>query len=245
MQATRLNWSRAMPSAPPRRLVRGCRVAASKSAPVACLLCARALAGETLTPTDLILEEIVVTGTRLRITAIETVAPVTVCNRRDIERGGADSIGKVLQTLPAITGSQLNTNVNAHALEPNTGGGSGDGSVRADLRGGSLTLLNGRRFPNGGIGADASVDLNTMPVSLIDRVEVLSGGASAVYGSDAVGGVINIITRRANEGVELRSHRGPSRAAATARSRLARRPPGSRLSAAPGASASTTRNRTA
>ena len=208
MQATRLNWSRAMPSATPRRLVCGCRVAASKSAPVACLLCARApCRRDSCAPTDLILEEIVVTGTRLRITAIETVAPVTVLSRRDIERGGADSIGKVLQTLPAVTGSPLNTNVNAHSLEPNTGGGSGDGSVRADLRGGSLTLLNGRRFPNGGIGADASVDLNTLPVSWIDRVEVLSGGAAAVYGSDAVGGVINIITRRTNEGVELNASR--------------------------------------
>ena len=101
--------------AAPRRLGCGCRVAAVKSAHVACLLCASALAGETpapsAAPTDRALEEIVVTGTRLRITAIETVAPVTVLSRRDIERGGADSIGKVLQTLPAVTGSQLNTNV--------------------------------------------------------------------------------------------------------------------------------------
>ena len=161
------------------------------------------------TPADRTLEEIVVTGTRLRITGIESSAPVTMLSRRDIERGGADSVGKVLQTLPAITGSQLNTNVNAGGgMEPSvSGGGTGDGSVRASLRGGSLVLLNGRRFPNGGIGADTSVDLNTIPVSLIERVEVLTGGASAAYGSDAVGGVINIVTRRAGRGVELTGSR--------------------------------------
>jgi outer membrane cobalamin receptor len=75
-------------------------------------------------------------------------------------------------------------------------GGAGDGSVRAVLRGGSVVLLNGRRFPNAGLGADSSVDLNMLPLSWIDRVEVLTGGASAVYGADASGGVINIITRR-------------------------------------------------
>jgi iron complex outermembrane receptor protein len=160
-------------------------------------------------PADRTLEEIVVTGTRLRIIGIESSAPVMVLSRRDIERGGADSVGKVLQTLPAITGSQLNTNVNAGGeMEPSvSGGGTGDGSVRASLRGGSLVLLNGRRFPNGGIGADTSVDLNTIPVSLIERVEVLTGGASAAYGSDAVGGVINIVTRRAGKGVELTGSR--------------------------------------
>jgi iron complex outermembrane receptor protein len=88
-----------------------------------------------------------------------------------------------------MTGSPLNTNVNVGAMEPSEGGSSGDGSVRTDLRGvATLVLLYGRRFPNGGSGADSSVDLNTLPVSWIDRVEVLSGGASAVYGADAVGG---------------------------------------------------------
>src|SRR4029453_19062387 len=122
------------------------------------------------------------------------------------ERSGADSIGKVLQGLPAVTGSQLNTNVNG-GLEPNEGAGSGDVSVRAPPRGGSLVLLNGRRFPNGGLGADGSVDLNTLPVSWIERVEVLTGGASAVYGADAVGGAVNIVPRPANAGVELRGSR--------------------------------------
>ena len=64
-------------------------------------------------------------------------------------------------------------------------------------------LLNGRRLPNSGLGADASVDLNTLPMSFIERVEVLAGGASAAVGADAVGGVVNIVTRRNNRGLEL------------------------------------------
>ena len=64
-------------------------------------------------------------------------------------------------------------------------------------------LLNGRRLPNSGLGADASVDLNTLPLSFIERVEVLASGASAAVGADAVGGVVNIVTRRNNRGLEL------------------------------------------
>jgi outer membrane receptor protein involved in Fe transport len=186
---------------------------ASNAACIACLLCASSLADAVTpqtAPVDTRLEEIVVTGTHLRNASIELSVPVTVLTRRDIERGGADSIGKTLQALPAITGSPLNTNVNG-GLEPaRFGDGGGDGSVRADLRGGSVVLLNGRRFPNSGLGADASVDLNTLPMSWIERVEVLSGGATAVYGADAVGGVINIITRPPREGAELRASRSVS-----------------------------------
>ena len=189
---------------------------ASKSSVYACLLSASAVgevvaaavpvAGEP--PSSGILEEIVVTGTRLPTHAIESIAPVTVLTRRDIERGGADSIGKALQTLPAVTGSPLNTNVNGD--DPLRLIGShrhGDGSVRAGLRSATLVLLNGRRLPNGGVGADTSVDLNSLPASWVERVEVLSGGASAIYGGDAVGGVINIITRPNRQGLELAASR--------------------------------------
>ena len=161
---------------------------------VAPLLFAGALAAEQPAPLQEpvadVLGEIVVTGSRLPVVLTQATAPVTVLSRRDIERGGADSLGKILQALPINTGSPMNTNVNE----------LGDGSVRADLRGlgpeRTLVLLNGRRFPNSGIGADNSVDLNTLPLSWIERVEVLASGASAVYGADAVSGVINVVTRR-------------------------------------------------
>ena len=146
---------------------------------------------------DRTLAEVIVTGTRLNVTQSDSIAPVTVLDRRDVERSGADSVGKIVRVLPMNTGSPIGTNVN----------NGGDGAARVDLRGlGSqrtLVLLNGRRFPNGGVGGDASVDLNMLPVSWIERIEVLASGASAVYGADAVGGVVNVITRTDVEGAEF------------------------------------------
>ena len=143
------------------------------------------------------LEEVIVTGSHIPAPTLTPLAPVTVLERADVERGNPDSVARVLQALPFNTGSPLNTNVN----------NGGDGSARVDMRGlgpaRTLVLLNGRRLPNGGIGADASVDLNTIPVSMIDRIEVLTNGASAIYGADAVSGVINIITRTSFQGLEL------------------------------------------
>jgi iron complex outermembrane recepter protein len=143
------------------------------------------------------LQTVVVTGSRIRGDASEATGPVTVLTNEQLTRGGNDSLGKVLQTLPYNTGSPANTNVN----------GLGDGSTRIDLRGlepqRTVVLMNGRRLPNGGIGADASVDVDSLPLSMIERVEVLTTGASAVYGADAIGGVVNVITRSGFEGVEL------------------------------------------
>jgi outer membrane receptor protein involved in Fe transport len=143
------------------------------------------------------LQTVVVTGSRIRGEVSEPTGPVTVLTKEQVTRGGNDSLGKVLQTLPYNTGSPANTNVNA----------LGDGSTRIDLRGlepqRTVTLLNGRRLPNGGIGADASVDIDSLPLSMIERVEVLTTGASAVYGADAIGGVVNVITRSHFKGVEL------------------------------------------
>jgi len=141
-------------------------------------------------------EEIVVTGSRLRRAELSTPAPVTVVTRQQMARSGRASVGDILQMLPAQS--------NAYNTQVNNGG---DGSTRVDLRGlGSertLVLLNGRRFVGGGLGADASVDLNAIPLPAIERVEVLKDGASAVYGSDAVGGVVNIVTKKNWTGTEL------------------------------------------
>lgn len=159
--------------------------------------CGDALAAEPGSAADHALAEVIVTGTRLTVTQSDSTAPVTVLDRRDVERSGADSAAKILRALPMNTGSPNGTNRN----------NGGDGSARIDLRGlGSqrtLVLLNGRRFPNGGVGGDASVDLNMLPVSWIERIEVLATGASAVYGADAVGGVVNVITRPAVEGAQF------------------------------------------
>lgn len=146
-------------------------------------------AGEVAVP------RVTVTGSRIQ-TETEAEAALVVVTREELNRAGADSLGAILQTLPHNTGAPANTNVN----------NSGDGSVRIGLRGlgpqRTLVLLNGRRLPNSGVGADSSVDLNSIPLSMVERVEVLTMGRSAVYGAEAIGGVVNVITRSAFTGIE-------------------------------------------
>jgi iron complex outermembrane recepter protein len=132
---------------------------------------------------------------------LTTAAPVTVVDRRDLEAAGVTSVGDILQNLPA--------QANGINVQFNNGG---DGSTRVDLRGlGSkrtLVLINGRRVVPGGTRVAASADLNSIPIAIIDRVEVLKDGASAIYGSDAVGGVVNIITKDEFEGAIATAYSG-------------------------------------
>lgn len=143
-------------------------------------------------------ERIEVTGSRIKRTDMETSSPVLVLDRAAIDASGLLSIGDILQDIPAA-GAALNTAFN----------NGGNGSTNIDLRNlGAqrvLVLVNGRRWVS---ALDATVDLNTIPASAIERVEVLKDGASAVYGSDAIAGVINIITRKDFEGVELSVYGG-------------------------------------
>ena len=152
---------------------------------------------------DFVFEEVTVTGSRIRGEAAESTAPVIILARAQIQELGLASIGDVLQTL-TVQSNAINTQAN----------NGGDGSTRISLRGlGStrtLVLVNGRRFVPGGTGANSSVDLNSIPASVIERIEVLKDGASAVYGSDAVGGVVNVITRTDLEGVEFEYYQGVS-----------------------------------
>ena len=150
------------------------------------------------------LEEVIVNGLRWSLGSTQAVAPVIALDRRDLERGAKDSLGRVLQSLPMTTGSPLNSNVNAAGVEPRGLGVAGDGSFRVFLHDlPTVMLLNGRRLSNSGLGADASVDLNTLPMTFIERVEVLSNGAPVSFGSDSVGGVVNIVTRPNIGGLEL------------------------------------------
>ena len=143
------------------------------------------------------LEEIIVTGSRIQQRLEDAPVPVIVINRDDIDRASQDGIGKVLQQLPTNTGFSSNTGVN----------NGGDGATRINLRGlGSertLVLVNGRRFVYGGNGGNTSVDVNMIPLSLVERVEVMGVGSSTIYGSDAIGGVVNLITREDYDGAEI------------------------------------------
>ena len=148
-------------------------------------------------------ENIVVTGSRIRRKDLTSPAPVTIISKEQVAASGKVSIGDFLQSLPE-QGNAINTAVN----------NGGDGSTRVSLRGlganRTLVLLNGRRFVPGGTGANSSVDLNSIPAAAIERLEVLKDGASAVYGSDAIGGVVNIITRKNFKGTEANAFGGIS-----------------------------------
>ena len=155
--------------------------------------------GENLAAEPAGAEEILITGSRIKRKSIATAAPVTVVNKEDLLASGKTTIAEILQRLPV--------NANAINIQFNNGG---NGASRVNLRSlgaeRTLVLVNGRRHVPGGDGVDSSVDLNAIPVSIIERVEILKDGASAVYGSDAIAGVVNIITRRDFSGVEANAY---------------------------------------
>jgi outer membrane receptor protein involved in Fe transport len=139
---------------------------------------------------DAAIEEVVVTGSRIRRADIDSASPVTILDREDILAAGITDVGSLIQSMPAMSGSPIGTTTN----------NGGNGSVQIDLRGmgpaRTLTLVNGKRVVDGG-------DYQAIPATMIERVEILKDGASAVYGADAVSGVVNIITRRNFEGIEV------------------------------------------
>ena len=148
-------------------------------------------------------ERIEVTGTNIKRTDTETPSVVQVITREQIERSGSTSVAELLRELPAIAGGA--------AVDYDPGTGFQRGNNTASLRGlgsvATLVLLNGRRIapaPNAdpNFGQGTGFNLSTIPLSAIDRIEVLKDGASAVYGSEAIAGVINIILRKDYTGAE-------------------------------------------
>ncbi|WKB52187.1 TonB-dependent receptor plug domain-containing protein [Eleftheria terrae] len=147
------------------------------------------------------LERVEITGSAVRRIQGETALPVQVIKREEIEKTGATSVSELIQALPAMQGF---TNDGASV------GGSGAGFSGASIHGigedKTLVLLNGRRLAGYGgqdlNGESAGVDLNVIPLAAIERIEVLTYGASALYGADAVAGVVNFITKKdTTEGV--------------------------------------------
>jgi iron complex outermembrane receptor protein len=146
------------------------------------------------------IEKIEVTGTNIKRVDAETPAPIQIITREDIERSAQTTLADVLRNVPANTGNSFNETF-SNSFSP---GASGI-SLRGLGQKATLVLVNGRRVANYGFAqniADTYVDLNSIPASAIERVEILKDGASSVYGSDAIGGVVNIITRRDYVGAE-------------------------------------------
>lgn len=149
---------------------------------------------------DSAIEEVYVTGSRIKRADIDGIGKVDVVTSEDFARIGAVSIDQLLKSSPFTAGAQAGTESNyLSAME-------GYGTASVNLRGlgpnRTLVLVNGRRFVAGGSGANSIVDLNAIPVNMIDRVETLLDGSSAIYGADAVAGVVNIITKRSMEGFQ-------------------------------------------
>ena len=163
-------------------------------------------------------EDIVVTGSRIRRDPLDQEAPVVTIDQQSLARTGLTSIGDVLQRLPSAAGG-LNTKTNnsGNIGNPPDGGGVGAGSATIDLRYLSskrtLVLVDGMRFVNGASasGIPASVDINSIPASMVDRIEVLQSGASPIYGSDAIAGVVNIITKQKQKGLQADAYFGTFR----------------------------------
>ncbi|MGO4221375.1 TonB-dependent receptor [Lysobacter sp. TAF61] len=146
------------------------------------------------------LDRLEVTGSRIKRADIETSQPIFSLSREDISAQGLTSIGDVIQNLTA-GGSSLNSTFN----------NGGNGETQVDLRNlGSqrtLVLVNGKRWV-GGTGLGGAVDLNTIPTAAVERIEILKDGASTIYGSDAIAGVVNVILRQNFEGAEANAYLG-------------------------------------
>jgi iron complex outermembrane receptor protein len=160
--------------------------------------------GDTESP----LEEIVVTGTYIR--GVAPASPVITITSADIENSGASTAGEVLRQLPeSFAGGQQST-IGVNGAGPSQNLSNFNYSDSANLRGfgsdSTLVLINGHRVPVTGI--QNSVDISAIPIPAIDRVEVVTDGASALYGSDAVGGVVNFILKKDYSGAESRAEFG-------------------------------------
>lgn len=144
------------------------------------------------------IEEVVITGSRIRRVDEETASPVFVMDASTIANTGVKTMGDLMMRVPAISGAATNPQVN-------NGGGTGESNV--ELRGlgaqRTLVLLNGRRLNILGNTTTSAVDVNMIPINMIERVEVLKEGAGAVYGSDAIAGVVNFITKKNWDGADV------------------------------------------
>src|SRR5262249_54814766 len=197
-------------------LTRRSRVAlAVHGALAACCAATSALAQEAPAPTPQQPQEVVVTGSRIQQSVAQSTQPLSVISSEQIDRTGLASVGSLLSQL-TTTGAALNPKFNSSGNfgYPPDGGGIGAGSAQVDLRNldskRTLVLVDGLRWVNesSASGVSGSADLNTIPLSIVDHIEVLEDGASSIYGSDAIAGVVNVITRKKLDGVEISGYVG-------------------------------------
>ena len=151
------------------------------------------------------LEEVLVTGSYIKGTPGDAPSPVQTLTRDDIVISGVSDMSEMIRNLEIASGSDT-----APQNETRFNGNSGSGLANVNLRGvgptATLVLMDGKRLPFAGqklADGDRFVDINSIPITMVERVEVLKDGGSAIYGSDAIAGVVNFITRRDFEGLEI------------------------------------------
>jgi iron complex outermembrane receptor protein len=148
------------------------------------------------------LQRVYVTGSSIKRTDTETASPVQILRREEIKQTGASTVRGVLDTLTNFDSGTLRDNGGASGFARGASGASIHGMGKAA----TLVLVNGRRVSNYAFadgGKETFVNVDTIPADAIERIEILADGASSTYGSDAMAGVINIITRTTFEGVRL------------------------------------------
>lgn len=150
---------------------------------------------------EILVREPHVTGTRLRNPTASFAMPLEVIDQTEIRLSGYQAVGEILRYVPAVSGNSASTLIS----------NGGDGTATVTLRGlpasNTLVLLNGRRMNSDALRGNA-VDLNTLPLAMVDRIEILKDGASAIYGSDAIAGVVNVITKQPSTGFTLDAYTG-------------------------------------
>ncbi|HSN71507.1 MAG TPA: TonB-dependent receptor plug domain-containing protein, partial [Steroidobacteraceae bacterium] len=162
-----------------------------------------------------IMEEVLVTGSHIEGLDLRGAVQAVQLDRRDIETSGAESLGELMQDL-TITGGGVGTftTSTAGALSSDTPVGAASVSLRGLGTGSTLTLINGRRASISSFarGQSSFIDINSIPMAAIERIEILPSGASATYGADAVAGVVNYVLRDDYEGFEVSASYGDSTA---------------------------------
>ncbi len=154
------------------------------------------------------IQRVEVTGTSIKRAEAETASPIQIISRADIDKAGKTTVAEYLQTL---------TSDGAGSLPTSFGNGFAAGSTAISLRGlgatSTLVLLNGRRmaqFGRADDGQKAFTDISTIPMEVVERIEILKDGASSIYGADAIAGVVNIILKKNYEGITVSATAGTS-----------------------------------
>ncbi|WP_219033239.1 TonB-dependent receptor plug domain-containing protein, partial [Shewanella algae] len=168
--------------------------------------CAVALAltsaGESFAAEESV-ERIEVTGSRIKRTDMEGPSPIQSIGKEDIANMGYDNLQQLLERMPAAGAGTFSTRGNS---QDSTANGAAAISLRGMGPDATLVLINGRRVSISAFAEGVSnsfVDINSIPVSAIERIDILKDGASAIYGSDAIAGVVNIVLRKNIEGIEV------------------------------------------